>query len=512
MAKVGLNQLYEGSSWSGYTDKNHLINAYGMDPVHIAERVEMLLDVNDGVNIVSKIMNKGLYTIPAHKDEYQWRVQNTSVENYMLLGAYEDRHMSRIIGDQATQTPGFRAGANRNEFFLLFKEKPFSNTQIIVGMKPDLYDLWVIESIPVGGDRTLYKVQLSSSTGPEDYLPSTELYEGSRWSANGGLVPEERSYEGFDINFRTHGAFANRLSPFRMQHEVPGNMFKQKVKPLVFHVKNKKGKSEQLWLSNIEYEFLRQMRWATAATVMDAKSNVWTDGTIANIDKNGHTAARGAGFKQLYSSTNMHTWNDLPNPDEMLEFILDAVINKTQQRDAEVISGEYGFKVISEQLAKKYGAGVFKDYPWMGDTSGRAYDWNGNYLSVKTGQIKKVAEVNGVNLTFIIDSSKDDRRRNKIMHPLGGPASSYEFDIIGLGGKDEKSNLQIVRREGEAPMWRTIEGMRGFLNEGSGSFYSPQRISTSVDASTLHYFEPGIGAIVWDPTSIVRYYPEETQI
>ena len=163
MAKVGYNQLYEGTSWHGYTDKNHLINAYAMDPVHIAERVEMLLDVNDGMNIVSKILGKGVYTIPAHKDKFQWRVQNSSIENYQLMGAYEDRNMTREIGG-ATQTPGYRPGANKTEFYMLYKGKPFSNTEIIVGMKPDLYDIWIVESIPVGGNRTLYKVQLASST------------------------------------------------------------------------------------------------------------------------------------------------------------------------------------------------------------------------------------------------------------------------------------------------------------------------------------------------------------
>jgi hypothetical protein len=122
-----------------------------------------------------------------------------------------------------------------------------------------------------------------------------------------------------------------------------------------------------------------------------------------------------------------------------------------------------------------------------------------------------VATINGIQFAFVIDPGKDDLKRNKTMHPLGGPASSYEYDIMGFGSKDEKSNMQIVRRSGETPIWGAEEGIRGFYSE-AGSFFSPKRLSTAVDASTIHYFEPGIGAIVWDPTKIIRYYPELTQV
>ena len=82
---------------------------------------------------------------------------------------------------------------------------------------------------------------------------------------------------------------------------------------------------------------------------------------------------------------------------------------------------------------------------------------------------------------------------------------------MGFGSKDEKSNMQIVRREDENPIWAVEEGVRGFFKK-KGSFFDPKLISTAVDASTIHYFEPGIGAIVWDPTKIIRYYPELTQV
>ena len=84
-----------------------------------------------------------------------------------------------------------------------------------------------------------------------------------------------------------------------------------------------------------------------------------------------------------------------------------------------------------------------------------------------------IATINGIEFSFVIDPSKDDLKRNKIYHPLGGPASSYEYDIMGFGNKDEKSNMQIVRRKGQTPIWGVEEGMRGFYKE-KGTFMSPK--------------------------------------
>lgn len=44
---------------------------------------------------------------------------------------------------------------------------------------------------------------------------------------------------------------------------------------------------------------------------------------------------------------------------------------------------------------------------------------------------------NGVKLKIEVDSFYDDPVRNKIMHPLGGPAFSYRYDIMDIGTMDQ---------------------------------------------------------------------------
>lgn len=505
--KVRENQIFEGQQWHDFTDKNHLIAAYDFDPVQVFNRLEQVLDVNLGENFVSMIMKHGLHTIDPDKDFYEWYLENTHAENYELIGCYEDSAMTRVAGT----TAAVRLGANRSEFFMLFDNKPFGVGEIIVGMKPDLYRLWISEKpVNVGGIKWLYKVQLVAKS-EIDFLPITEVYEGSRWSNDGGLTVDQMSYEGFGPDFRSHSMLRNNLSQFRMEHKVPGNMFE--LKPMYFYIKDDNGSSKKLWISNVEYEYLKKARWATASIVMNGKSNIWADGTIGNIDKNGFTATTGSGFKEQWTPTNKHVWNLRPDLDFLQQIALDAVVGKVafENRKMVVKGGEYGLTELSKMVMDRYGAAAWQNIPWQGDTTGRAYSWSGNEVRIKTGQVMGIALINGIEFSFVIDPSKDDLKRNKIMHPLGGPASSYEYDIMGFGAKDEKANMQIVRRKGETPIWGVEEGMRGFYKE-NGTFMSPKRLSTAVDASTIHYLEPGVGAIVWDPTKIIRYYPEITQV
>ena len=501
--KVRENQIFEGKSWHDYTDKNHLIAAYDYDPIQVFNRLEKVLDVNLGEDFVSMIMKHGIHYIDAGKDGYEWYLQNTHAENYELLGAYEDVAMTRVLGT----TPGLKAGANSSDFYLLFANKPFGVNEIIVGMKPDLYRLWIVDRpVNIGTDRYLYRVQLNGGT-VESFVPTDELYEGSMWSSDGGLAPDQDSDKGFGPDFRSHSMLKSHLSQFRMEHKISGNMMD--IKPMHFFIQEN-NKVEQLWITNVEYEFLKKARWAAASIVMNGQSNVRQDGTVGNIDRNGFTATTGSGFKEQWLSSNKHTWTLAPDLDFINEIALDATVGKVSWANRKMVikAGEHGLSALANMVTTKYGANAWA--PWAGDTTGRAFSWSGNEITIKAGQVMGVATINGIEFSFVIDPSKDDPKRNKLPHPLGGLASSYEYDIIGFGTKDEKSNMQIVRRKGETPIWGVEEGMRGFYKE-KGSFMNPKRLSTAVDASTIHYFDPGIGAIVWDPTKIIRYYPEITQ-
>ena len=496
------NQLIGVKSWDGYTDKNHLINAYGLDPVAVEDRLIQIGNRMLGEDFYSMVMSNGVKTIKPGEDILRWRLENAKEENYPLIAAYVDEAMSTVL---ATGTiPAGYVIAGGQEFFLLFEGRPFSKTELITSHNPDAFRFWVKgDPQAVGDNKFLYRVELNATR--DSIAPLSEVVAGTRWSADASLVPDTRSYEGADINFYTHAMMETRMSQFRLQHEMEGRMFD--IKPMAFFVEGKDKKKNVYWISNVEFAMIKKARMITANIIMNGQSNVNPDGSVTNIDKNGSAATTGPGFKQQWSSTNLHRWSLKPNLKFLTEIAMDAVVNKIPMSGRKMIikAGEYGLVALANMVQEELGSSAWAAKPWNSDTTGRNFKWNGNEVFVNMGQIMGVATINGIEFNFVVDPSKDMPGRNKEYHPLGGLVSSYEYEIMGFG--NEKENMKILRREGESPIWGVLEGMRGW-NKSNTSFTNPKALATAVDASTIHYFEPGVGAVVYDPTLVVRYYPD----
>ena len=501
--KVRENQLYEGKSWHGFTPKEHLINVFQEDPYLISDKIEQILDINLGMDFVSFMSKFGTHTVP--KERYQWALQGAVDRNYALVAAWEDRAGTVAIG---TNNP--KIGANRTFFYMDYTEDAFAHTEVIVGHKPDLYKIYVEESGFKVGNVFRYKVTIISNSS-EDFIPVEELAANTRWSAEYGLVTDTLSDRGFDISFQSPAMIEAEMSMFRMQHVVPGNMVREgKIVPLKFHFQGADGSVRSSWISNVEYEFLRKARKTRAALTMYGKSNRWSDGTYGNYDKNGYTIKAGSGFKEQWQSSNKHTFSLEPDLDFLTEIALDATVGKVKPENRKMVisSGEWGYMGLHKMIQRKLGSSAIKDLSYLQDSTGRAYKWMGNDISLNLGQFKSVAIINGIEFMFMIDPFKDDNVRNKIRHPLGGLASSYEYDIFGFGSRDEKSNMQVVKLEGEEPIYGIVRGMRSAWGDTGGSSMSnPKSIATPIDGSTLHY-QDYVGSIVWDPTKVIQYHPE----
>lgn len=504
--KIQLNQIFEGKDWSKYTHKNHLINAFAHDPIQIANKLEQITKVDLGEDFVSMVMGYGTHYLDSNKDVMQWFLENAIEENYELIGAYTDAAMTSAV---ASGTNYCKQGSS---VYLVYENDPFSTTEHLEGEKPDLYTLRVNgNGVNVGGNRFRYEVTLVNANRVADGIPGDELLPGTRWSSAGGSIPDDRSYEGFDISFKTNGMLETRLGRFRMQHSV-GRA--KDIKPLSFFVTNRKtGKPVEVWMSNIEYEFYRKARWSTASLIVNGKTSVKEDGTIVLVDKNGEGITTGSGFKEQWSATNFHLWSVRPSLDRLVEIAMSVSVGKIplNQRRYIVKAGEWGLMELGKMVQRTLGSSAYTSLSHLGDTTGRAYKWgvdknDPNSLYAKLGQFMGVATINGIEFWFMIDPSKDDPRRNKTRHPLGGLASSYEYDIFL---KDAKEIMQVVRRKGERPEFYVEEGPRGWFS-GGVDFKNPARISSAVEGATIHYIEPGVGGVVWQPLNVVRYYPTQT--
>lgn len=113
---------------------------------------------------------------------------------------------------------------------------------------------------------------------------------------------------------------------------------------------------------------------------------------------------------------------------------------------------------------------------------------------------------NGVTLKVEIDSMYDDEVRNKIMHPNGGPAYSYRYDIFDIGSMDQQ-NIFICKVKGQNEFRGIEAGMRdpwtGRTNNNS--------MSWDEDSATIHAMNTGVGVCVLDPTRTMSIIPDILQ-
>jgi hypothetical protein len=109
---------------------------------------------------------------------------------------------------------------------------------------------------------------------------------------------------------------------------------------------------------------------------------------------------------------------------------------------------------------------------------------------------------NGVTVKLDVDPFYDDPVRNKILHPMGGVAMSYRFDIWYIGSA-EQPNIFKCKIKGN-------EEYRGyqwgpFRNPFTGQTGNPYA-SFDEDAAVIHKYAT-LGVCVLDPTRTMSLIP-----
>ena len=120
-----------------------------------------------------------------------------------------------------------------------------------------------------------------------------------------------------------------------------------------------------------------------------------------------------------------------------------------------------------------------------------------------SGQFLEFLGPQGIEITVMHDPMKDDTVTHKDLHPDGGPAESYVYDILDVGTSDGDPNIQLVYQRG-------MEDIRGY-QPGLRSPFDPYGkmsvMSTSTDGYSHHRMFIG-GARVVDPTRCVIFKPQ----
>ena len=108
---------------------------------------------------------------------------------------------------------------------------------------------------------------------------------------------------------------------------------------------------------------------------------------------------------------------------------------------------------------------------------------------------------NGVRVRLDVDPFYDDPVRNKVLHPMGGVAMSYRFDIWYIGSMDQP-NIFKCKIKGDNELRSYQWGLR---NPFTGQMGNPH-MSYDEDSATIHKMAT-LGVCVLDPTRTLSLIP-----
>ena len=495
---LGKFQTMEFSSWKGLTKDNHLGAIFRAAPQKASNLMVQLLAQKRG-----RTLDTLLSQFPTREfdtaDEYTWDVIGSTRQNIPLIEARDEN------GTVVTAASG-NIGAGTASFYLVFGKDWFADGEYIVGNLNEIYQFRILGDARMEGTNAVYRVELAG--GNEDGVPAERLLAGEQFSIEAAFVEAEMSREVGDVRFASPVSMRNEFSHIRIKHKVPGNKLNRKLAvgvPII--VDNKKG-TTNMWMHYVDYAVETQFADYKNNALAFGRSNRNSNGEYTNIGKSGNVIKTGAGLYEQMEVANTIYYNEFS-----LKLIEEALYDLSygeldlKNRVFLMRTGEKGAIQFHKEILKEVSG-------WS------MFTLNGDALSVvqkadsplhqnalKAGfQFVEYMAPNGVTLKLEVDPYYDDPVRNKIQHPLGGPAFSYRYDIMDIGTMDQPNIFKCtVRNE---PEYRGYQ-WGPFRNPFTGEANNPYA-SFDEDAAVIHKYAT-FGVCVLDPTRTMSIIPAVLQ-
>jgi len=370
-------QKFEPKDWQGLTTENHLGSIYMQDPILVSKLIEHIYKVNLGDDMVSYLDK--FPTIEIDDDRaYEWLLQGSDEKNVPLTRAEDTA--GNLAGSASFLTPG----AQNTRFFMVFGEKYFVPTDVIVGEKPDLFKLRIVDVQQVG---TEFKYEVELLTGdPALFVQPADLAGGTRWSCEYSLVEQTLSKRGGTVRHTSPFRMSNVLSMIRKEYTVPGNMIRKGANgPNAFVWKGQDGSTQKTWLGKLDWDFMTQFRREQAKLCLFGTSNKNTDGTFGNVGDSGYEIRSGAGLREQIAPSNIFYYNTFVL-DWLTEVALGLSVGKLPEDSREFVlgTGEYGmfqFHKAAEDKASNFTPNFDQNRIYM--TGDNKMGYRGQFLEYK---------------------------------------------------------------------------------------------------------------------------------
>ena len=502
MAKLGKFQMQGFSHWKGLTLENHLGAIFQTAPQKASNLMVKLLAYYRGKTLetfLSKFPTKEF----ENDTEYYWDIIGSTQRNIPLVEA-RDEDGTVITAASAN------VGAGTAPFYLVFGEDWFADGEFIVGNLNELYQFRILGNARMEGSNAVYKVELAggNSTG----CPSERLLAGERFSVEAAYVEKELSRKVGDVRFASPVSMRNEWSVVRIQHKVAGSMLNKKLAvgiPMVSETADHKmvSKVADKWMHNVEWEVEQQFQDYKNKALAFGRSNRNGNNEYTNVGKSGGVIKTGAGIFEQSEVANTMFYNKFS-----LGLLEDALYELSAakldfgDRYFVINTGERG----SIQFHKAVLTTVSGWTQFVLDNSSLKVvektqsNLHSNALSAGY-QFVEYKAPNGVRIKVNVDPFYDDPVRNKILHPDGGVAMSYRYDIWYIGTMDQP-NIFKCKIKGENELRSYQWGLR---NPFTGQMGNPY-MSFDEDSAIIHRMAT-LGACVLDPTRTMSIIPSILQ-
>lgn len=501
--RISNNQMVGVTAWKGTVTKdNHLYGLFRTNP-QMASDVMTVLMSSMHLPTLDTYLSKEV-PVREYEDDSElfWDVVASSRRNIPLV---EARTMS---GETVTAGKG-TIGQNFEPFYLVFPTDWFALGEVLWGELNEVYPMIVKEEGRQEGTNTVYLVEMFGADGANG-IPAEQLLAGRKFSWAYAPVEENFSRKVGDVRFSTPVSMRGDWQRVRLQHKVGGKELGKRLAANIPVSREVNGRTE----TAIASRWMLAVTWKIEETWNEYKNNAldrgvstrMENGEYSNFGLSGLANRQGSGFRQQQAAGNQTYYTKF-----RIGLIEDALYGISagkldfSKRKFVIRTGERGAMLFSKEAKKEMSGWI----PLYGGTSnvpyiksGASTDFAPNGVSVTDLQITKWISSNGLEATIMIDSSKDDLQTNKIMHPLGGPAESYRFDIF-YASDEEQPNVQKCMVKGQPELrgyqWGPFANpFTGEMNNASASF--------DEDAAVVHY-KATLGLVIYDPTRCVSLIP-----
>ena len=498
MAKLGKFQMLGFQTWKGLTRENHLGSIFQNSPQKATNLMVQLLAYYRG-----KTLDTFLNQFPVKEfdddSEYYWDIIGSSRRNIPLVEARDETGTVVVAG-------AANVGAGTAPFYLVFPEDWFADGEVIVGNLNQVYPFRILGEARMEGTNAVYKVELMG--GNTLGCPSERLLAGERFSVEYAPVEKEFSRKVGDIRFSSPVSMRNEWTTIRIQHKVAGNMLNRKLAlgiPMVHSDPSGKQVKDvaNKWMHYVEWELEQQFSDAKNNALAFSTSNRNANGEYMNFGKSGSVIKQGAGLFEQMEVANTMYYN---------KFSLKLLEDALYQLSASKL--EYGDRTFliktGERGAIQFHKAVLNvisgwtqfmlDNSSIGVIEKTQSVLHSNALSAGF-QFVEYKAPNGVKVKLDVDPYYDDPVRNKIIHPDGGPAFSYRYDILYIGTMDQP-NIFKCQIKGQSELRSYQWGLR---NPWTGQMGNPYA-SFDEDSAIIHRMAT-LGICVLDPTRTMSLIP-----